>query len=52
MIISAIRDKGKIVMALRAGAKGFIEKPLKLTNPRFVQELGDEIHEVLALKGA
>ena len=48
IVISAMRDKDKILFALSQGAKAFIKKPLLLANRDFVQQIKEDIARTLA----
>ena len=47
LICSAIKDPAKVTQTLEAGAKGYIKKPLQLTNAEYVERIKDDIEEAL-----
>ena len=47
VIVSAIKDKGKMMSCLEVGALDFIEKPLKFKNPSFCQSFINSIETAL-----
>lgn len=48
LVVSAIRDKEIITECLEAGAKGYIEKPMRFRRPEFRDEFLAKIQEALA----
>lgn len=47
LIVSAVRGDA-VIECMTMGAKGYIEKPLRLTDPEFVKVFLETIEEVLA----
>jgi DNA-binding NarL/FixJ family response regulator len=47
LICSAIKDPAKVTQTLQAGARGYIKKPLQLTNEEYVERIKDDIEEAL-----
>jgi len=47
LICSAIKDPAKVTQTLEAGARGYIKKPLQLTNAEYVERIKDDIEEAL-----
>ena len=47
LICSAIKDPAKVTQTLEAGARGYIKKPLQLTNEEYVDRIKDDIEEAL-----
>lgn len=46
LVISAVRGK-TVVECLKLGIKGYVEKPLKLSNPLFIEEFKASVREAL-----
>ena len=47
LICSAIKDPAKVTQTLEAGARGYIKKPLQLTDAEYVERIKDDIEEAL-----
>lgn len=47
LICSAIKDPAKVTQTLEAGARGYIRKPLQLTDTEYVERIKDDIEEAL-----
>jgi two-component system, chemotaxis family, chemotaxis protein CheY len=47
LICSAIKDPAKVTQSLEAGAKGYIKKPLQLTNAEYIERIKDDVEEAL-----
>jgi len=47
LICSAIKDPAKVTQTLEAGARGYIKKPLQLTDSEYVERIKDDIEEAL-----
>lgn len=47
LICSAIKDPAKVTQTLEAGARGYIRKPLQLTDAEYVERIKDDIEEAL-----
>ena len=47
LICSAIKDPAKVTQTLEAGARGYIRKPLQLTNDEYLERIKDDIEEAL-----
>lgn len=47
LICSAIKDPNKVTQTLEAGARGYIKKPLQLTDALYVERIKDDIEEAL-----
>ena len=47
LICSAIKDPAKVTQTLENGARGYIKKPLQLTNAEYVERIKDDIEEAL-----
>ena len=47
LICSAIKDPAKVTQTLEAGARGYIKKPLQLTDAEYVDRIKDDIEEAL-----
>jgi two-component system chemotaxis response regulator CheY len=46
LVISAVRGK-MVLECLKMGIKGYVEKPLKLSNPMFIEEFKASIREAM-----
>jgi two-component system chemotaxis response regulator CheY len=46
LVISAVRGK-TVVECLKLGIKGYVEKPLKLSNPLFIEEFKASVREAI-----
>lgn len=46
MMVSAVRT-GEMLECISSGAKGYVEKPLKMKDPEYVQDFKDTINEIL-----
>ncbi len=47
LMVSAVKDASIIMDCLQAGAKGFVEKPLRWRNPDFCAEFETAINDAL-----
>ncbi|MFC1617425.1 response regulator transcription factor [Candidatus Margulisiibacteriota bacterium] len=47
LMVSTLRDKDKISLALKIGAKGYINKPLNFRSEEYVNTIKDEINNAL-----
>ena len=48
LVISAITDAASITRAITRGARGYIKKPLRIKDPQFIKQVGEDIQEALA----
>lgn len=46
MMVSAVRT-GEMLECISSGAKGYVEKPLKMKDPEYVKDFKDTINEIL-----